>query len=162
MIRANYSRVKLFWSLPSLSKLREMVKDREAWRSVVHGVAKSQTWLSEWTATKFRLNWHFSCGPVVMQETQEMRVWSLGWEDPLEDPLATHSGIVAWRISQWNLVGYGPGGLTESDMAAATEHNIIILYLEFLQSNALSPERNISNTSPPFSLLRFSGGCPYQ
>ena len=27
----------------SLSKLREMVKDREAWRAVVHGIAKSQT-----------------------------------------------------------------------------------------------------------------------
>ena len=30
----------------SLSKRREMVKDREAWRGVVHGVAKSQTQLS--------------------------------------------------------------------------------------------------------------------
>ena len=35
----------------SLSKLREMVKDREAWQGAVHGVTKSQTWLSNWTAT---------------------------------------------------------------------------------------------------------------
>jgi len=33
----------------SLSELREMVMDREAWRAVIHGVAKSRTWLSDWT-----------------------------------------------------------------------------------------------------------------
>ena len=37
----------------SLSKLRELVMDREAWRAVIHWVAKSQTQLSDWT----ELNW---------------------------------------------------------------------------------------------------------
>ena len=33
----------------SLSELQEMVMDREAWRAAIHGVAKSQTRLSDWT-----------------------------------------------------------------------------------------------------------------
>ena len=37
----------------SLSELRELVTDREAWRAAIHGVAKSRTWLSDWP----ELNW---------------------------------------------------------------------------------------------------------
>ena len=37
----------------SLSELQELVMDREAWHAVIHGVAKSRTWLSDWT----ELNW---------------------------------------------------------------------------------------------------------
>ena len=35
----------------SLSKLREIVKDRETWHAAVHGITKSQTWLIYWTTT---------------------------------------------------------------------------------------------------------------
>ena len=34
-----------------------------------------------------------------MQEIQEIRVPSLGWEEPLEKEMATHSSILAWKIS---------------------------------------------------------------
>ena len=49
----------------SLSELRELVMDREAWRAAIHGVTKSQTWLSDWT----ELNWclfRFPCGNVCV------------------------------------------------------------------------------------------------
>ena len=44
----------------SLSKLRELVMDREAWRAVIHGVVKSRTQLSDWT----ELNWIFIQNPT--------------------------------------------------------------------------------------------------
>ena len=42
-----------------------------------------------------------------MQETQEMQVQSLGWEDLLEEEMATHSSVLAWEIP-WT---EEPGGL---------------------------------------------------
>ena len=36
--------------------------------------------------------------PPAMQKLQEMQVRSLGREDPLEEEIATHSSILAWRI----------------------------------------------------------------
>ena len=42
----------------SLSKLLELVMDREAWHAAVHGVTKSWTWLCDWT----ELIEHFKCG----------------------------------------------------------------------------------------------------
>ena len=65
----------------SLSKLREVVKDREAWRAAVHGVTTSWTRLSD-----FIFTFHF---------------------DALEKEMATHSSVVAWRIPGMG----EPGGL---------------------------------------------------
>ena len=43
----------------SLSKLQEIVKDRNAWLATVHGVTKSQTWFSDWTTTSAYLHLSF-------------------------------------------------------------------------------------------------------
>ena len=58
----------------------------------------------------------------AMQETQETQGLSLGQEDPLEEGMATHSSILAWRTplhGQRRLVGYSPWGRKELEM---TDH----------------------------------------
>ena len=56
----------------SLSRLRELVMDRKAWRAAIHGVAKSRTRLSNFTFT-----FYFNA---------------------LEKEIATHSSVLGWRI----------------------------------------------------------------
>ena len=41
----------------SLSKLREIGKDREAWHGAVNGISKSRTWLSNWTTTTYYITY---------------------------------------------------------------------------------------------------------
>ena len=64
----------------------------------------------------------------------ETLVWSLGWEDPLEKEMATHSSILAWRIpwipmESQGLQGYSPRGRKESqrdghDWATSLTHSL--------------------------------------
>ena len=54
----------------NLSELRELVMDREDWRAVIHGVAKSRTRLSDWTELKsFEGGHHYSCNSLAWGQT---------------------------------------------------------------------------------------------
>ena len=51
-------------------------------------------------------------------EMQETQVPSLGWEDPLEKEITTHSSTLAWKShGQRNLEGYSPWGGKETDVS---------------------------------------------
>ena len=66
--------------------------------------------------------WSRSCLPA--QESEETWARSLGWDNPLEEEMATHSSVLAWRIpwTERSLVGYSPWGCRESDTTEATEY----------------------------------------
>ena len=83
--------------------------DREAWKTIVHGIAKSWIRLSDFTSLHFNDLYGLPYGLVVKNHLpmKESRVQSPGWRDPLKKEMATHAGILAWRIP-WT---EEPGGL---------------------------------------------------
>ena len=98
----------------TLSRLREMVKDREAWHAAVHGVTKSPTWLSNCTTTIQLIfevyQWYVRASLVA--QWQRIRLPCRRHKfDPLEEEMATHSRIFAWEIP-WteSLEGCSPWG----------------------------------------------------
>ena len=108
----------------SLSELREMVMDKEAWFAAIHGVSKSRTRLSGWTELNWTTHtWAHMCTLITWcyfvqgfwwafnvcllnkelsggSDSKESACnvegldFSLGWEDPLEKGMTTHSSVL--------------------------------------------------------------------
>ena len=70
---------------------------------------------------------------------QETRVQSLGWEDPLEKEMATHSSILAWKTPWTEEPGrlYSPWGHKESDMTEWLTHIFLGLLRFFFSKSTI-------------------------
>ena len=77
------------WLHGHLSELRELVMDREAWRAAIHRVAKSRTWLSDWT----ELNWR--C--YMVRERSDCFHLELTFDLGLEDDYSWEMLKVEWE-----------------------------------------------------------------
>ena len=86
--------------------------------------------------------------PPAVRETW---VQSLGWEDPLEKGMTTHSSILAWRIP-WTeeLGGYSPWGCKELDTTERLTHTRMCVYIYMYMSVLLS-QLILSSLSPVVS-----------
>ena len=77
-----------------------------AWWAAVYGVAQSRTWLKQLSSSSSKAQMVKNL-PTI-RETWD---WFLGWEDPLEEGMATHSSILAWRIpidrGAWRATAHG-------------------------------------------------------
>ena len=98
--------------------------------------------------------------PPAMQEPREIQVRSLGPEDPLEEEMATHSGILAWRIP-WT---EEPGGLqsigsqrVRDDWNDSAHTNTCVLYRLFSKCGFQDFSINISYHLGTCSKHRFPG-----
>ena len=90
-----------------------------------------------------------------MQDTQEMWIQSLGWEDPLEESMATHSGILAWRITvdraAWRATVHGVAKSWEqlkwlsSLTRVGSQHTAAFIILEIDSGSKWVPELMMDN-----------------
>ena len=102
----------------SLSELRELVMDREAWRATIHGVAKSRTWLSDWTELVNSFSIIQDCLMLLGNETEQdpVKVKVLVaqscltlWPHGCSLPGSSVHGICQTRILEWVCIPFSRG-----------------------------------------------------
>ena len=87
----------------SLSELRELVMDSEAWRAVINGVAKSQTLPSNWTETAVMCTALYDLYYVTNLSPHQRRVGRIRWDDMYKRNLHKSLHLCKSKVfCQWN------------------------------------------------------------
>ena len=123
----------------SLSELQELVMDREAWCAAIHGVAKSRTWLSNWTELKG--NKGFPDGSSDKKPACQCRrhkrcrfsLWfgKTPWRKKWQPTSAFLPGESPWTEEPGRLqsTGLQSVGYIWSDWTRASPQNVFVLYI---------------------------------
>ena len=120
----------------NLSKLREMVKDREAWSAAVHRVPKSRTWLSHWTTTravrKENTGSHENCNlsmvsPKGVQDVKNTGCWLQIAEMHMKGMISVSPDSLHLSIQRTAL-----NSLTSEEWFSLINNNLLILRLPAL------------------------------
>ena len=103
----------------SMKRQKDMTLKDDPLRSVGVQYTTGKDWRNSYRKNeKAKAKQGFPVAQTVknLPEMQETWVQSLGWEDPLEKEMASHSSILAWWILwKGSLVGYSPRGCKESE-----------------------------------------------
>ena len=113
----------------SLSELRELVMDREAWRAVIHGVTKSQTQMSD-RATELNWTWAFF-GIAFLWD------WNENWPFPVLWPLMSFPNLLAYWVQHFHSIIFQD--LKQFNWNSITSTNLVCSAASHLVCSAVGP-----------------------